>query len=137
MDRSEFSTILNRRRQELPRTYVDLTVQTGLHSQILQNIILGRTNVFVDTVLQLLPSLKLNLEVHKDGKTVQIKDNNSLTQWAKNSFENSNISRTQFANKIGLHRNSLPTHLDGTSKMRIDTFLKWANYTDWNIELQS
>lgn len=136
MDRQQFSQILNTRRKALGCTYLELTMKTGRDSSILQNILMGKTNVFMETVLQTIPPLKLEITVNKNCDTLVIDSTESLTAWAKKSMTEAGYSLNKFKDLLGITRVALTANYNGTSKMRIDTFLKWAEITGYTVSIQ-
>lgn len=135
MERQEFCAILNERRNELEMSWLDMTVATKTNGSTLQKILSGETNFFVESAWKVMEALKLTLIVEKTGKRYQIMNQAELNAWAEMSKIFARMSVVKFAEQCKMSRMALTDNLKGKSKMRIDTFLRWADVTGYQVEI--
>lgn len=135
MERQEFCARLNERRNELEMSWLDMTVATKTNGSTLQKILSGETNFFVESAWKAMEALKLTLIVVKAGKRYQIMNQAELNAWAEMSKIFARMSVVKFAEQCKMSRMALTDNLKGKSKMRIDTFLRWADVTGYQIEI--
>lgn len=135
MDRQQFCELLLLRKDELGLSWLDLTVQTHINTVSLRNILLGRSNCFVDIVVKIADVLGYVMVVKNEKWHIKLNSQTALTWWAQESIQAAKISVNKFKDKIGMSRVAVTANLKGESKMRIDTLFKWAEITGYQVEV--
>ena len=135
MNREEFCKVLQDGRKESDKSWLDLTIATHLNQSAIQKVINGDTNFFVESVLKIANALGMSIVVIRNEEITVIDTLEALTHWVQRSQQESGLSVNKFKDEIGLTRVAVTANLKGESRMRIDTFLKWAEVTGWSVEV--
>lgn len=135
MDRQQFCNFLAARKDELGASWLDLTINTHIQQSSLHRIMYGDTNFYVITAIAVATSLKLLIIAKNSDRTWTISTPGELAEWLTYTRERSKMNISQFARAIGVSRNFISKYTSEQSKMRIDTFLKWAEVTGYTVEL--
>lgn len=137
MDRKEFATILSERRKALGYSYVDMIIKTEKDREILANVLLGRKACFMPTVLNVMAALDLQIVATRDiiGAEKIIDSVESMQAWMDYAKATTGTNISRFAEAMGVTRLSLSKMIRGVTRIRIDTFLKWAEVSEFTINL--
>lgn len=135
MDRTQFCNILTQRKDELGLSWLDLTVNSRINTSSLQKIFYGNTNFFVETAIKVAKALNALIVVKNASEQIELDSDSTLNWWSKKSQQDSGMSVNKFKDEIGMTRVAVTANLKGESKMRIDTLLKWAEVTGYEIEV--
>ena len=95
----------------------------------------AKVNFFVDSAVKLANALNFIVVVKNTNEQIELNNQTTLTWWAQKSQKASGMSVNKFKDEIGMTRVAVTANLKGESKMRIDTLLKWAEITGYQIEL--
>lgn len=134
MDRQQFCTRLNDRRNELEMSWLDLTIASKINSSTLRKILSGNINSFMKSGMAIAEALKCNIVVRKGDESVNITPD-TLTEWLQISLKEAGLSINKFYEQVGLTRVAVTANLKGASKLRFDTFLTWAKVTGYMVEI--
>lgn len=137
MDRTQFCNILTQRKDELGLSWLDLTVNSHINKSSLQKIFYGNTNFFVETAIKVASAINAIIVVKNATEQIELNSDSTLNWWAKKSHQSCGLSVNKFKDEIGMTRIAVTANLKGDSKMRIDTLLKWAEVTGYEIEVWS
>lgn len=135
MNRQEICARINEIKDLYGKTWLNLSLATQKNEAVLRNILNGKTNFFLESLFPILTALSAKLIVTKDSQSFDIESVPELTDWIVYTRERSKKTIGQFAVTVGLSRNSVSTYLLGKSKMRVDTFIKWAEVTGYTISI--
>lgn len=116
-------------------SWLDMTIATKTSDATLKKIFSSKTNFFVESVWKILVALRLTLIVEEAGKRYEIMNQTELNTWAQKSQKSCGLSVNKFKDEIGMTRVAVTANLNGESKMRINTFLKWAEITGYQVEM--
>lgn len=116
---------------------LQLSYKCNMSEASLRRILYANTNYFVESAVNIVSQLGYLIAVSHDEMRFIIDSTESLTAWAKKSMTDAGFSLNKFKDLLGITRVALTANYNGTSKMRIDTFLKWAELTGYTVDIQS
>lgn len=135
MNRQEICAKVSELRIIYGKTWLDLSLTTKKNEAVIRSVVSADKNFFVDTLLSILTALNAKLVVTNGALSFDIVSEPELTEWLIYTRERSKMTIGKFAETVGLSRNSVSTYLLGKAKMRIDTFIKWAELTGYSISV--
>ena len=133
MNREEFCKSLNEAKGDSP--LIQLSYKCQMDKEVLRKMLNAKVNFFVDSAVKLANALNFIVVVKNTHAQIELNNQTTLTWWAQKSQKASGMSVNKFKDEIGMTRVAVTANLKGESKMRIDTLLKWAEITGYQIEL--
>lgn len=133
MNRTEFCELLKKIKGDEPTIQLSYKCQMG--REVLHKLLSGTVNFFVESAVKVADALNALIVVKNENEQLEINSQTILTYWAQKSQKASGMSVNKFKDEIGMTRVAVTANLNGESKMRIDTFLRWAEITGYQVEV--
>lgn len=135
MDRKQFCETIKQIKKSSHISDAEIAYKTQSSEGQVRKILSGTVNFFVDTVIKVCAVAGALIVVKNEVEQIEINNQATLTWWAKKSQGASRLSVNKFKDEIGMTRVAVTANLKGESKMRIDTLLKWAEITGYQVEV--
>lgn len=136
MDRREFCDILTKRREFLGLSWLKFAFAQNSEPSSLSKIVCGKSNFWVETIIPIAKTLGLVIVLSNDKEEVTLDSPDKIAGWAAHSYAQMYMSVSKFVTYFDMSRVALTDNLKGKSRMRIDTFLKWAEVTGYTVDLR-
>lgn len=135
MDRQTIFKKINEKRVQLGVTWLDLTVELRLDSGTLSRMLSGEHDCYMENIWKIMKALKMVLVVNKANVSYEIMNQQAQNDWAANARECANMSLEKLAEQCNVTRVAITGNIKGTTRMRVDTFLKLADVAKYNVEI--
>ena len=136
MDRQEFCNILAERRKELGYTWLDMVIKSDVVTNTVMSCVKGKLNASMDTVIKVIDALQLYIEVKNNNVVFCIDSLQKLSEWCNVSLKLYNSTTSNFVQESKIERGGVYRVLKNETIIRLDNFLKWANTTEFTVELK-
>lgn len=133
MNRAEFCKLLVELKGDEP--LIQLSYKCQMDKEVLRKLLNGTVNFFVESAVKVANALSSLIVVKNEIEQIEINSQATLTWWAQKSQKASGLSVNKFKDEIGMTRVAVTANLNGESKMRIDTLLRWAEITGYQVEV--
>ena len=135
MDRQQVCQTIKELKTANHITDAEIAYKTQSGESQVRKMLSGSVNFFVETTIKVCKVVGALIVVKNEQEQIEINNLTTLTWWAQKSQQVSGFSINKFKDEIGLTRVALTANLKGESKMRIDTFLRWAEVTGYTVEI--
>lgn len=135
MNRAEFCEVLKEIKGDEPTIQLSYKCQMG--REVLHKLLNGTVNFFVESAVKVADAFNASIVVKNGNEQIEIDNSATLTRWAQKSQKASGLSVNKFKDEIGMTRVAVTANLNGESKMRIDTLLRWAEITGYDVTVRA
>lgn len=135
MDRQQFCETIKEIKNSFHISDAELAYKTQSSEAQVRKMLSGSVNFFIETAIKVCAVVGAFIVVKDETEQIEINNQATLTWWAQKSQKASGLSVNKFKDEIGMTRVAVTANLNGESKMRIDTLLRWAEITGYQVEV--